>query len=580
MPRKLEQQESLQSLNHWRTVFRNYFRRCSYYSYFLQPDINWNNERNRGFTVQETSGLKRTPSQLAADLEGFLECLASFLPFDYVPDKLLQESTSMTSVWTIIYDIYDVEINTTHYLDYATMTRNPQETYRNFYNRLVGFVRQHLPHNSVEAEGVKSPSTGETLTIGLLDAIAVHWLLSIDKRLVSIIKTEFASDLKVKRLSQMIKTIAVNIDDLLLRYSQPDAISSVTTTPNQLSNSIASLTTSDNHSPVDMILKRLDKLEQGQRNRNRNNNFKPRQGNKKSKNRNFCGHCSIINKQLGANLDVYHDPGFCSKKKLSVSVIESIDDCLENETLSDTDSAEGDIFNSVNATTMSSLQTLDESSSDSSYIMKPRPCFEDNSNNKHNNVVNAISEVALDTNISKKIAPFKPRQSQSSSLELTGSLQSSQPPEYSVFSASLNKLLHEDNHYSWTKICKSKSPKICCYLDSLKVLCLIDSGAEINVIDALTAKSAGIDVIKTNEVAKAANHLPLAIIGQTSKPVMLRCPTEEGFTMLTLGIMLVVQDLGIQCLIGEPGKELNNIICLPKRKLVIFAGDSSNFLLH
>ena len=270
---------------------------------------------------------------------------------------------------------------------------------------------------------------------------------------------------------------------------------------------------------------------------------------------------------MGANLDVYHDPGFCSKKKLSVSVIESIDDCLENETLSDTDSAEGDIFNPVNATTMSSLQTLDESSSDRRYAMKPRPCSDDNSNNKPNNVVNTISDVVLNTNITGKT------DSQSSSLELSGSLQSSQLREHSVFSANLNRLLHENSHYSWTKICKSKSPKICCYLNSLKVLCLIDSGAEINVIDALTAKSAGIDVIKTNEVAKAANHLPLAIVGQTSKPVMLRCPTEEGFTMLALGIMLVVQDLGVQCLIGEPGKELNNIICLPKRKLVIFAGD-------
>ena len=85
-------------------------------------------------------------------------------------------------------------------------------------------MRQHLPWEEMEAEGIKSPATGEALTIGLLDAIAVHWLVSIDKRLVNIIKTEFASQLKSKRLSQMIKIIAVNIDDLLQRYSQQDTV--------------------------------------------------------------------------------------------------------------------------------------------------------------------------------------------------------------------------------------------------------------------------------------------------------------------------------------------------------------------
>ena len=273
VPRKLDQQESLQTLNHWRTVFKNYFRRCPYYSYFLQPNVVWSQELNRGFSVNETTGLKRTPEELASDLEGFLECLASYLPFDYVPDKLLQESTNMSSVWSIIYDIYDVEINTSHYLDYATMSRNPQETYRNYFNRLVGFVRQHLPREEMEAEGIKSPATGEALTIGLLDAIAVHWLVSIDKRLVNIIKTEFASQLKSKRLSQMIKIIAVNIDDLLQRYSQQDTVSSINC-PSVQASQVSVLATHDDRSSVDMIIKRLDKLEHSQRGRT-NRNFRP-----------------------------------------------------------------------------------------------------------------------------------------------------------------------------------------------------------------------------------------------------------------------------------------------------------------
>ena len=95
-PRKLEQQESLQTLNHWRNIFKNYYRRCQFYSYFLQPGLTWTNGENRGFTNNEASGLKRTPALLASDLDGFLECLAGYMPFDYVADKLVTESTSMS----------------------------------------------------------------------------------------------------------------------------------------------------------------------------------------------------------------------------------------------------------------------------------------------------------------------------------------------------------------------------------------------------------------------------------------------------------------------------------------------------
>ena len=124
-PRRLEQVETLQSLNHWKAIFKNYYRRCQFYSYYLQPNLIWDSSETRGFTVDERTGLKRTPELLAADLEGFLQCIGSYLPFDYVSDKLLTETTSLESVWDVIYEIYDVEINSTHFLDYVNMTRNP-----------------------------------------------------------------------------------------------------------------------------------------------------------------------------------------------------------------------------------------------------------------------------------------------------------------------------------------------------------------------------------------------------------------------------------------------------------------------
>ena len=144
-PRRLEQKESVNSLNHWKSVFRNYYRRCPYYGLILLPSTTWDNSPTKGFTTPEQSGLKRDINTLAADLDGFLDCLGSFLPFDYIGDKLKAESTNIDSAWELIYEVYDAELTTTNFLDYATMTRNENETYRSYFNRLVGFVRQHLP---------------------------------------------------------------------------------------------------------------------------------------------------------------------------------------------------------------------------------------------------------------------------------------------------------------------------------------------------------------------------------------------------------------------------------------------------
>ena len=120
-PRRLEQSETLQTLNQWRGVLLNYFRRCQYNSYFLRSGLTWDTSVNHGFVAPETTGLKRSAAVLAEDLDGLFDSIASYLPFDYIADKLKTETTCMTDVWNIIYEVYDAEVSTTHYLDYATM---------------------------------------------------------------------------------------------------------------------------------------------------------------------------------------------------------------------------------------------------------------------------------------------------------------------------------------------------------------------------------------------------------------------------------------------------------------------------
>ena len=580
-PRRLDHRESLQSLNLWKSAFRNYYRRCQYYGIFLLPETTWNNDANRGFTAEQ-SGLKRSAQTLAADLSGFLDCIGSYLPYDYVSEKLQAETTCIQSVWDLIYELYDAEISTSNFLDYATMEKHPDETYRAYYNRLVGFMRQHLPKTEFHVEGITAPRTGEQLTVALLDSVAIHWLLQIDKRLVSIVKTEFSTDLKTKRLSQLVKQISQNIDDLLARYDTKDQVSLIQAKVSDTSNRGES-------SDIAAIVRRIERLES-----------RPRPFNKKK--RNFkqsrpirCSHCVFLNKQLGATLDTNHHSAECGKKSVSISLLESqgTADSSQVSSTSTSEYPEGDnkntdIPNNLDLqmndggpiVTRNSAGGVDNSYSNITANAVDNTCvnFIDNipavsEHRAHGEEKFNAHTVAADTRFYDKSqscaqTDFMVKNSlvnQPCSGINEINLSDTEP----CFSATLNAL--QTSQFPWNSIEKSTSPRIKCRLKNQVFSALIDSGAEINALDRDFALSLGINIKKSVETARSANKLPLDVFGQTCEPVEVECLLESGSIMLQLGIMLVIVNLGAQCLLGEPAKLRNNLICLPRHKMVVIA---------
>ena len=557
IPRRLDQQETLNSLNQWIITFKNFYRRCSYYGYFLQPGIRWNaDETDRGL-MEEQTGLKRSPALLSSDLEGFLQTLSGYLPFDYVASKLCTETTDMKSVWQIIYEIYDLEITTTNFLDYASMTRNQDESYRGFYNRLVGFVRQHLPQTSYEADGVKSPTTGEHLSISLLDAVTIHWLLTIDRRLISIVKTELATDLKTKRMCQLVKQIAPNIDEWLQRYNQNDMVSTVTS---QQATQV--LPATSNETPIMAIVQRLEKLEMGAKERSYRGRFRPKSTFRKPV---TCGHCTYINRQLGANLDTKHSPKSCPKQQLSINILEM----TEQEEIDSTDDVEydgGEVDKYQNSSSFKILQKIDspELKTKPSVIYETEPVINNSPLYKKDNVVYNLSD--RDNCLNEKLADSILKSDDLESQTLNHTIDK----EQDTFSASLLKL--RNSTYQWGAVQKCRSPKLVVHLKSVSAEALLDSGAELNVLDSEFAARAGIKSTCTTVTAKAANKQTLNVKGQSAEQISLSCQTEEGDKVIDLGFVLIVEGLGVACIIGQPGIVQNNIIYLPKKKIILLAG--------
>ena len=110
------------------------------------------------------------------------------------------------------------------------------------------------------------------------------------------------------------KTIAPNIDELLVRYNTKDSISLVNS--KQITSNIQPSKVDGNSSDMTALVRRIDRIET-----NLNNRFRKRStpNNRKG---NVCTHCQFINKQLGASLKTDHPNNMCGKKNVSISLLE------------------------------------------------------------------------------------------------------------------------------------------------------------------------------------------------------------------------------------------------------------------
>ena len=276
-----------------------------------------------------------------------------------------------------------------------------------------------------------------------------------------------------------------------------------------------------------------------------------------------------MNKQLGTNFNVKHDAGSCSRKKLSVSVIESLD--TESDSKDNSDTSEGELYSHVTEESHYSLQKPDVSSQQQSTNFINGKCH----TNKYAEVHFDESSVTNDNISDSKTAAYNCPEKYnlvSSSFTTSGIDSTSLQEVSNQFAVSVQKL--SSSTYPWQTVLKSKSPRLQCTLNQALVSTIIDSGAEINVMEANILKQANIGISPSKELAKGVNQLPLEIVGQSAMPITLQCKTNKGYKWIHLGLVLAVHNLGVNCIIGEPGKAANNIICLPRKKIILLAGDN------
>ena len=76
-PRQLGMKETLDTLTHWKTNFRTFYKRDDAYKYFMKEDTTWDPlAGNYGQPAEGDKGLKRKEADMKEDLVDLLSTLA------------------------------------------------------------------------------------------------------------------------------------------------------------------------------------------------------------------------------------------------------------------------------------------------------------------------------------------------------------------------------------------------------------------------------------------------------------------------------------------------------------------------
>ena len=320
-PRQLIHNETLESLTHWRTSFRTFYKRDETFRIFFKPNAKWNsNLEHYGFNTTDDDD--RQASELCEDFKDLLLILAGYLPNSYLTDKILNNTKNWNDVYEIIYEHYNVKVTSESLLDFESISKLSDETHRQFFERLLQHAKQHLAPKDVKVESIVN-SVQDTMTISLMNMVALQWLRKCHPKLIDIVRIEYSTELRQNtQLAALVPRIAPNIDSLLRRYEKDHL-------ENSSVNSIADIHLAVDKNPMvakTSIWSRGTSYARGRGNQNRNSNRLQSNANNDALNKSnknmFCPGCFYLSQQTNANINFRHFPSTCPRQSVTVKMLE------------------------------------------------------------------------------------------------------------------------------------------------------------------------------------------------------------------------------------------------------------------
>ena len=217
----LSKNETINSFENWRQNLVYTLSLDTNFAPFLAHGATWAKKTKaqplRGFTDDgETVPLSRrkTARQKVNFLDLMLGQIANYCPV-ISRNTLLKNSTSIQSVWNMIWEHFGFQITGTHFLDFANLHLEADERPEDLFQRLMAFVEDSLLHaNSLSHHGDVT-TEDEELTPALENFIVLTWLRLIHPELPKLVKQRYGTELQSRTLASIKPEISQALTSLL-----------------------------------------------------------------------------------------------------------------------------------------------------------------------------------------------------------------------------------------------------------------------------------------------------------------------------------------------------------------------------
>lgn len=217
----LSKHESINSYERWQ---RNQIYTLSQdpnFACFLIPSAKWEKKGRknpkRGFT-NDTTGeevSRRTAEQKVTHLELMLGQIANYCTV-ISAKTIINNSTSIDSVWQTIRLHYGFQSTGGHFLDLSEIHLEPEERPEDLYQRINAFVDDSLlTTNGVILHHGEKVDEDEYMTPTLENFMVLYWLKLVNTDLPKLVKQRYATELRSRTLASLKPEISLALDSLL-----------------------------------------------------------------------------------------------------------------------------------------------------------------------------------------------------------------------------------------------------------------------------------------------------------------------------------------------------------------------------
>ena len=537
-PDKLQKVETADSLDHWIHQFKLYIQRDPVLAPYLAETWDYGLP-TMGFTDPERLPAGAlTAEEKSKNCKLFLAHVASFMKVPYYRISIERRTTNAESIWQLLRRSYNVETSAETLLDIGSVTYDKTESYLGFYQRLLYLVESNLAPANVTVDHVKTGDTGDSLSVTMMDLIALNWIQKIEPRLYDRIKIDFAVRIKAgERLSSLVPDIAKALPGLLKSMDSRANINLVNSYEDYEDDTTSMDTgifrIGDNRSGRPAL--RNSGSNRGNSNPSRGKLFRggPRSNNNNRRPRPTCNHCIWLRDTLGIKeVDPYHQTSSCSRAISSSvrSIIENSLDSIPEEDEGESEEEPTGSKKAFNSEVTPVLQMSDQHTGTRPPEHKAQDCHSENPV-KEEVITSAVSEYSVQ-HLKRKV------------LTLTT---------------------------------KSTSPKMLVTIQGEKTELLIDEGSELDCLDGAFGRKIGVRFKNSNRSATAAGSTDLTILGESEDDVVVNTMFQSARIPINLGKVTIVENLGVDLILGEGGKARNQVSTNSKDRTIDLVQNGKTF---